>query len=296
MIEPALLRGRDHYERVTTGRVDNTHDDAFTHVVHLEDPERALDVEIVATPSPDYAIRAARCHALRGDVAASVIEGIAALRGVAMVGGLTRRALDAVGGGPGAALAVDGVIEAARLARQVAKLPPERAARAASRDPWECWQLDRAGWVDLPDSCFTYSETGARLFGTRPISTPIHPELYRSRPGQRGVFERRKIARLERRDGRVLLFHAMHDNVHGFELRLEIDAASGTVVGAEHAAPRLPYRGICDEPQRKFTALLGEHVDDDLRRRIQVHLGGPTGCAQLYDLTADLLKLLAARV
>ena len=110
------------------------------------------------------------------------------------------------------------------------------------------------------------------------------------------MFERRKIARLERRDGRVLLFHAMHDNVHGFELRLEIDVASGTVVGAEHAAPRLPYRGICDEPQRKFTALLGEHVDDDLRRRIQVHLGGPTGCAQLYDLTADLLKLLAARV
>src|SRR5205809_953458 len=252
MIEPALLRGRDHYERVTTARVDNTHDDAFTHVVHLEDPERALDVEIVATPSPDYAI-------------------------------------------PAAARAVDGVIEAARLARQVAKLPPERAARAASRDPWECWQLDRAGWVDLPDSCFTYSETGARLFGTRPISTPIHPELYRPRPGQRGVFERRKIARLERRDGRRLLFHPMHDNVHGFALPLEIDAASAPVVGADHAAPRLPYRGLCDEPQRKFTALLGEHVDDDLRRRIQVHLGGPTGCAQLYDLTADLLKLLAAR-
>jgi hypothetical protein len=212
-----------------------------------------------------------------------------------MVGGLTRRASDAVGGGAGAALVVDGVIEAARLARQVAKLPSERAARVASGDPWECWQLDRAGWVDLPDSCFTYSEAGRRLFGTRSISTPIHPELYRPRPGQRGVFERRKIARLERRDGRLALFHSMHDNVHGFELRLEIDTASAKIVGAEHATPRLPYRGICDEPQRKFAALLGEHVDDDLRRRIQVHLGGLTGCAQLYDLTADLLKLLAAR-
>jgi len=29
-----------------------------------------------------------------------------------------------------------------------------------------------------------------------------------------------------------------------------------------------------------------------LRQRIQGHLGGETGCAQLYDLTADLLKLL----
>ena len=295
MIEPALLRGRDRYERVTTGRVDNRHDDAFTHLVRLEDPERALEVEVVATPSPDYAIRAASCRVLRGDVSATVTDGVAALRGVAMVGGLTRRASDAVGGGAGAALVVDGVIEAARLARQVAKLPSERAARVASGDPWECWQLDRAGWVDLPDSCFTYSEAGRRLFGTRSISTPIHPELYRPRPGQRGVFERRKIARLERRDGRLALFHSMHDNVHGFELRLEIDTASAKIVGAEHATPRLPYRGICDEPQRKFAALLGEHVDDDLRRRIQVHLGGLTGCAQLYDLTADLLKLLAAR-
>src|SRR5215813_483027 len=51
MIEPPLLRGRDRYERVTTGRTDNTHDDAFTHTVRLEDPERAIEVEIVATPS-----------------------------------------------------------------------------------------------------------------------------------------------------------------------------------------------------------------------------------------------------
>jgi hypothetical protein len=232
MIDPALLRGRDRYERVTTGRVDNTHDDAFTHVVHLEDAERALEVEVVATPSPAYAIQDARCRSLRGDVAAPVIDGIARLRGVAMVGGLTRRAIDAVGAGAGAALAVDGVIEAARLARQVANLPPERAARAASRDPWECWQLDRAGWIDLPDSCFTYSEMGGRLFGTRPVSTPIHPELYRPRPGQRGVFDRRKVARLERRDGRLTLFHSMHDNVHGFELRLEIDAARGCPIAA----------------------------------------------------------------
>src|SRR5882672_2954225 len=55
---------------------------------------------------------------------------------------------------------------------------------------------------------------------------------------------------------------------------------------------RLPYMGICSEPQRKIAALLGETADDDLRRRIAGHLGGESGCAQLYDLTADLLKLL----
>ena len=294
MMEPVLLRGRGRYERVTTGRVDNTHDDAFTHTVRLEDPERALEVEIVATPSPDYAIRAARCRTLRGDVAPAVTAGVTSLAGAAMVGGLTRRAAQATGGGAGAALAVDAVIEVARLARQVAKFPRERAERAAGGDPWECWQLDTTGWADLPDSCFTYSDAGRALFGTRAIATPMQPDLYSPRPGQRGVFERRKVARLERHDGGLILFHSMHDNCHGFEITYEIDAG-GRFVKAEHVTPRLPYMGICSEPQRKIGALLGETVDEGLRRRIQLHLGGPTGCAQLYDLTADLLKLLAAR-
>jgi hypothetical protein len=120
----------------------------------------------------------------------------------------------------------------------------------------------------------------------------MQPDFYSPRPGQPRVFERRKVARLERRDERLLLFHSMHDNCHGFEITYEIDAA-GRIVRAEHVTPRLPYMGICSEPQRRIGALLGETVDEGLRRRIQLHLGGPAGCAQLYDLTADLLKLLA---
>jgi len=292
MIEPALLRGRERYERLTTGHVDNTDDDTFTHTVRLDDPARIVEVEVVATPSPDYAIHAARCRALRGDIAPSVTAGVGSLVGTAMVGGLTRRAAEATGDGPGAALAVDGVIEVARLARQVAKLPRERAERAAGGNAWECWQLDTTGWIDLPGSCFAYSDAGRALFGTRPIATPMQPDLYSPRPGQRAVFERRKVARLERRDGGLALFHSMHDNVHGFEITYEIDA-SGRIVRAEHVTPRLPYMGICSEPQRRIAALVGETVDDGLRRRLQAHLGGPTGCAQLYDLTSDLLKLLS---
>ena len=61
---------------------------------------------------------------------------------------------------------------------------------------------------------------------------------------------------------------------------------------AEHVTPRLPYMGVCSEPQRKLAALVGETADAGLRKRIQTTLGGQSGCAQLYDLTADLLKLL----
>jgi len=38
---------------------------------------------------------------------------------------------------------------------------------------------------------------------------------------------------------------------------------------------------------------LGQPVDGELRKRVQTQLGGESGCAQLYDLTADLLKLLS---
>ena len=85
----------------------------------------------------------------------------------------------------------------------------------------------------------------------------------------------------------------MHDNAHGFELTYEIDLTSGRIVSAAHLTPKLPYMGICSEPQRKIQAMLGETADAGLRKRIQAHLGGEAGCAQLYDLTADLLKLLA---
>jgi hypothetical protein len=289
---PVLLAGRDRYERVMHGWVDNTHDDAFTHTVRLADDDRALEVAVVALPSPTYAIREARLAPLAGDVAPALAAAFAGLAGARMVGGLTRRTAELLGGAAGAALAVDATIEVARLARQVARMPRATAERAAGGDALACWTLDTTGWVDLPNSCFTYSEAGRALFATRTVATPMVPDLYSPRPGQPRVFERRKVARLERAGDRLRLFHSMHDNVHGFEISCEIDLATGLVTRAEHVTPRLPYMGICSEPQRKLAALVGEPADPGLRKRIQGMLGGEHGCAQLYDLTADLLKLL----
>lgn len=296
MIAPALLRNAPRYERVMEGWTDNSHDDAFTHTVRLSDDARAVELVIVGLPSPSYAVREARARALRGDVDPAAVAGVTALAGTTMTAGFTARVATAAGRGPGAALLVDAAIEIARLARQVAKLSPERAARAASGNPLDCWELDTSGWVDLPDSCFTYSAAGRALFGTRPVTTPMQPALYSPPPGQPRVFERRKVARLERLEdaGRLRLFHSMHDNVHGFELTYELDVDSGRVVRADSITSRLPYAGICSEPQARIKAMLGETADEGLRRRIGTSLGGAGGCAQLYDLTADLLKLLAA--
>lgn len=290
-VRPALLEDRDRYERVTEGWVDNTHDDALTHTVQLTDPERAVEVAIVSRPSPSYEIVEARCRGLGGDLSPSVASGFPRLAGTAMVGGLTRRVSDVTGSGPGAALVLDATIEAARLARQVAKLSRERAEQARG-DASACWHLDTTGWVDLPDSCFTYSAAGRALFASRSVTVSMTADLYSPRPGQRRVFVRRKVARLERDGGTLVLFHSMHDDVHGFEITYEVDAASGRIVSARSLTPKLPYMGICSEAQGRIDTLVGESLDDGLRKRIQSHLGGVTGCAQLYDLTADLLKLV----
>jgi hypothetical protein len=290
---PAILEGRDRYERVMEGWIDNLHPDTLTHTVRLATPDLTVEATVDARPSPTYVVEAARCHAVTGLLAPSVAAGFAKLSGVPMTGGFTRRVSETTGPGAGAALVLEAAIEVARLARQVAKLPRERAERAAAGDPRECWGLDVAGFADLPDSCFTYSVAGRALFGTRPVSAAAYADLYSPRPGQRRVFERRKVARLERTDGLLRLFHAMHDNVHGFELTYEVDLASGTIVRADSLTPRLPYAGICSEPQARISALVGETLDAGLRRRIGALIGGASGCAQLYDLTADLLRLLA---
>ena len=290
-VDSPYLERRDRYERTMEGWVDNTHADAFTLTARIRDDDLGVELAAVATPSPGYEIREARARVFSGAADPRIVAGFGALAGARMVGGFTRRLAELTGGRPGGQHFIDAAIEIARLARQATKLPPERARTAASGDARACWQLDTTGWVDLPDSCFTYSDAGRALLATRVVTTSMVPALYCPPPGAR-VFSRKKVARLERRGRRLSLYHSMFDEAHGFEIRYEIDLDSGTIVRAESETPRLPYMGICNEPQKKIAALVGQPVDRELRKRMQVLIGGSAGCAQLYDLTADLLKLL----
>ena len=292
MIGSPFLAGRDRYERVMDGRVDNTHETALTLTVRLGDPDRSVEAIAVCTPSPGYEVREARARVLSGAVDPAIAMDFPGLAGTRMVGGFTKRLAELCGPREGAGLLVDAGIEIARLSRQVTKMPPSAVASLEPGDSQACWALDMAGWVDLPDSCFTYSPAGRALLGTRPVSSPMVPALYSPPPGARGVFTRKKVARLVLTGSRLHLFHSMHDNVHGFDVHYEIDLDRDTIVAADSITSRLPYSGICSEPQSRIESLRGQAVDGGLRKRIQGLIGGTGGCAQLYDLTADLLKLL----
>ncbi len=292
MITSPFLVGRDRYERASEGWADASHEDAFTHTVTVTDDDRSIQLSAVCTPSPGYEVREARGRILAGPADPGIVDRLGRLGGVRMVAGFTRRLADLCGPGAGAGLFVDAGIEVARLARQVARLPAEATAGLQRGDALRCWQLDTTGWADLPDSCFTYSDAGRTLLGTRPVFTPMTVDLYRSPVGTKKIFVRRKRSRLVLTASRLHLFHSMHDNVHGFDLHYEMDLDSGSIVAADSITSRLPYQGICTEPQAKIAAMIGQPADSQLRKRIQALLGGDGGCAQLYDLTADLLKLL----
>lgn len=292
MISSPFLQGRDRYERRMEGWVDAMPAAALTHTVRITDEDAAVELIAVCTPSPGYEVLEARAVAVAGLASADVAGAFAALAGARMVGGFTRRLLDLAAGRPGGALFVDAGLEVGRLARQVARMPRERVAALTPGDARAFWALDNAGWADLPNSCFTYGAGGKALLETRTVTPAAYADLYSPAAGAREVFRRRKQARLVRTGSRLDLFHSMHDDLHGFDIHLEIDTERGVVVAADSVTSRLPYRGICDEPQGKFAGLIGERVDAGLRKRIQSGIGGETGCGQLYDLTADLLKLV----
>jgi hypothetical protein len=288
------LADRDRYERRMHGWSDNTSEETFTHTIRLEDDDRAVELRAVCTLAPGYEIRSATARGLAGDLDAGALARIAGLDGTRMVGGFTRRLVEVVGEGAGASLLVDAAIEVARLARQVAKIPAALTAGIVAGDARACWRLDTTSWSDLPGSCFTYSPAGDALLATRVVTPAISPTLYSPPAGATRIFVRRKLARLVRTGGRLDLFSSMHDDVHGFDLHYEIDAATGTIVAADSITSRVPYRGLCDEPQARIRAMVGQSVDALLRKRSQTLLGGEAGCAQLFDLTSDVLKLLAS--
>lgn len=296
MISSPWLADRDRYERRIEGRVDNTHSDAFTYTVRMLDNDTALELTAVCEGSPHYTIRSCGVVLLRGHVDAIALENFSKLEGVRMVPGYARQLATSAGGRTGAELLIAVGLEVARLARQVTRVPPEVTAQIAPGDARAVWQLDTASWADLPNSCFAYSGNAPELFDTLQVSSPIDVQrIYSPRPGAIGVVSRLRVSRLVRTGMRLDLFQSMHDDFHGFDIHYQVDLESGVILAADSITSRLPYRAVCDVPQKRIHSMVGQQLDTLLlRRRAQGLLGGSQGCSQLHDLTADIFKLLSA--
>lgn len=296
MVSSPYLAEADRYERTMGGWVDSVRSNSFTVTARIADPWVAVELVAETTPSPEYAILSAQGRLLVGDparVEPRLSEAVTQLAGIPMTSGFARKVAGALGDRPGTQYFVDAAIEVARLARQVTRIPERLVRERISEGPVGFWRLDMEGWVDIPSSCYTYRSESEALFKEREVRVAATPALYAPPVGAPRVFNRTKVARLERRDGRLLLSHSMFDEVHSFQIWYAVDLATGTIVDAGSLTPRLPYSSICSDPQRNIAALRGQTVGPELKKRIGTLIGGLSGCAQLYDLTADLLKLLS---
>jgi Protein of unknown function (DUF2889) len=280
------------YERTVTGWVDSCEDSLLQFSARFGDGLVDLEVSLVAEPSPSYLVSSGTATARSGATAldwGGLLERFAGVSGLRIVPGFRRQVAGLLGEHPLADYLLDTTIEAARLSRQVTQIDVPGSTRLG---PAEFHRLDLEAWPELVDLCFTYSRGSEALFAERPVRTPAIVEMYSSPPGRKLVFHRYKRSHIARDGDRLSLYQSMFDHVHGFELWYELAASRHDVLSARALTPRLPYMGICEEPQRRVGGMVGVKVEADWPGVVRARLGGRQGCFQLTDLTSDLFRLL----
>jgi Protein of unknown function (DUF2889) len=280
------------YERTVTGWVDSVEDSLLRFSARFGDGRVDLEVSLVAEPSPSYLVSSGTARAGSGEPGLEwgpLLEAFAGVAGLRIVPGFRRQVAGLLGEHPLAEYLLDAAIEAARLSRQVTRVGVSGASRPS---PLEFHRLDLEAWPDLVDLCFTYRRESEALFGERPVRTPAVVDMYAPPPGRTLVFHRYKRSHIARTGDTFSLYQSMFDHVHGFELWYELDARSHDVVSARALTPRLPYMGICEEPQARIREMVGVRIGTDWPGVVRGQLGGRRGCFQLTDLSTDLFRLL----
>lgn len=224
------------------------------------------------------------------------------IRGARIGRGLSKRILIQLGDLPGAEEHLFLAIEMARVGQQVFQAPAGFEAQlanyqtiGASSAAYNFWRMDRAYMPELANSCYTYRDTSAALFASRDVRMGFSAELYSPKPGDKRVFWREKQLSVSvKRDSSGNDFYAcrnwMNDTVHDIAIIFDL-ACNGIISNAHSTGLRLPYRGICEDAQFRTGGLNGMRLNDRYSLQLADRVGGAHGCAHLFDLSADVLRL-----
>jgi hypothetical protein len=291
-IECRFLGPDGSYERTATGWVDTLEGSLLQLNARLSDGLVDLEVSLVAEPSPSYQLSRATATARSEATQTScgpLLEAFPGIGRLRIAAGFRRQVAGLLGEHPFASHVLDAAMEAARLSRQVTRIDVPGPGRPG---PAEFHRLDLEAWPELLDLCFTYRTETTALFAERSVRTPATVDMYAAPPGRKLVFHRYKRSHVTRAGSTLSLYQSMFDQVHGFELWYDVDARSHEVLRARLLTPRLPYIGICDEPQQRARDMVGVRLESDWAETVRSRLGGRRGCFQLTDLTSDLCRLL----
>jgi hypothetical protein len=82
----------------------------------------------------------------------------------------------------------------------------------------------------------------------------------------------------------------MEDRIH--DIRISFDLSNeGVISNARSYGLRLPYHGLCEDPHLRTSALDGLKVTGAFVQQFAERVGGANGCAHLFDLSIDVLRM-----
>lgn len=219
-----------------------------------------------------------------------VLKHLTALDGIPIGPGYIKKVREALRGQKTPDSLLDIIIEAGRMAYQVGLLAPEQIPAEHTKDMRSLRNLDLMYWPDLANGCLPYTDGAERLFDEVGAQTPARLDVYGPLPGQRIRFRRDKIFECRRSDGTDILHGHMSDDLHELEVTATIAREEKTVVSCSAAPVRLPFRGICERPFQRISALDGAALDADFRDRVFRTVGCSEGCVHLADVIIDLTR------
>jgi hypothetical protein len=255
--------------------------------------------------TPAYEIIEASARQLEGEFDARLCDRYAGISGARVGRGFSRRVISELGDSPGAQEHLLAAIEMARIGQQVYQYTPEFEAQFPSNGEGEAevartaWLKDRA-YMGLANTCYTYRDESEALFASREVRCGFGAELTRPKPGDKRVFWRNKRLSVElkadelKANGNGGKFYAcesaMEDAIHDIRIGFDL-SIDGAVSNARSRSGRLPYHGICEDPHLRTQALNGLKVTGAFIGQFAEGIGGAQGCAHLFDLSIDVLRL-----
>lgn len=256
--------------------------------------------------TPEYEVVEAGARQIEGEFDPRLCERYAGIKGARIGRGFSKRVAVALGDSPGAREHLLMAVEMARVGQQVYQYTPEFEAQfprveagtseAARVAPLISWMKDRA-YMNLANTCYAYRDESEALFASREVRCGFGSDLTRPQPGDKRVFWRNKRLGIELKpngneDGaaRFVCESAMEDSIH--DIRISFDLSpDGSISNARSCGLRLPYRGLCEDPHLRTPALNGLKVTGAFVQQFAGHVGGASGCAHLFDLSIDVLRL-----
>src|SRR5262245_31334641 len=250
--------------------------------------------------TPDYEIIEASARQTEGEFDPRLCERYAGVKGARIGRGFSKRVISELGGSPGAQEHLLTAIEMARVGQQVYQYTPEFEAQfpsgggGATEDARIAWWKDRA-YMGLANTGYTHRDESENLFASREVRCGFGAELTRPKPGDKRVFWRNKRLAIELKaggNGETIYGceSAMEDSIHDIKIGFDL-SSDGVVSSARSSGARLPYHGICEDPHLRTQALDGLKVTGAFVAQFAEHVGGAQGCAHLFDLSIDVLRL-----